>query len=116
MPFVQLDEGVSRQRSIQRARRQKAKAARGYFVTWDVNSADARQCAKLKRFVYGTTSRWGGRTYRYPGFVEQDGVQYLGQSVLFVTEIRLRTLVEFLRVNGVGHVIRYGSLGTVSSV
>lgn len=107
---------MTQQRSLQRARRQKGKPTSGYFVTWDVHSGDATESAKLKRFVYGTTSTWKGKTYRYPGFVERDGVQYLGQSVLFVAEARLRPLLEFLRANGVGHVVRYGSLGPVSSV
>jgi len=106
---------MTQQRSIQRARRQKGKPTSGYFVTWDVHSGDAAESAKLKRFVYGTTSTWKGKTYRYPGFVEQDGVQYLGQSVLFVPEPRLRSLLEFLRLNGIGHVVRYGSLGAISS-
>ena len=107
---------MNQQRSIQRARRQKGKPSSGYFVTWDVRSGDATQSARLKRFVYGTTAMWNGKTYRYPGFAEQDGVQYLGQSVRFVPETRLPPLLQFLRTNGVNHVVRSGSLGPVSSV
>jgi hypothetical protein len=65
----------------------------GFIVTWDVNSADRRACNRLYRFLYGDTTQNDGRTYRYPGFLEKEGVQYLGQSVIFVTP-RLRSQIE----------------------
>lgn len=107
---------MSRQRSVDRARRQRGRPTVGYFVTWDVNSRDTTQGARLKRFIYGTTTITDRKTYTYPGFVAQDGVQYLGQSVLFVTETQLRTILRFLRGAGVTYVVRQGSLGPVSAV
>ena len=85
-------------------------------MTWDVNRSDPRQCARIRRFVFGDSSVYRGKTYRYPGFLERDGVQYLGQSVLFVTEAKLRGLLGFLRSQGVNYLVRYGSLGPASAV
>src|SRR3989337_277913 len=108
MALRSIGRNMQQQRSVRRARRQRGKPTSGYFVTWDVNSADRRQCARIPRVGYGDQSVYDRKTYRYPGFVEQDGVQYIGQSVLFVTEARLRAILEFLRVEGVNHVVRYG--------
>jgi len=85
-------------------------------VTWDVDSHDPSQCARLRRFIYGDSSIHGGKTYRYSGFVEQPGVQYLGQSVLFMPEAKLRVLLRFLAAQGIGHLVRHGSLGPPSAV
>jgi len=65
----------------------------------------------LHRFVFGYGIEKGGRKYRYPGFVERDGVRYLGQSVLFVIPERLEDLRGFLRTEGVEHVTSNASLG-----
>lgn len=73
----------------------------GHIVTYDVNSADHRQTDRVRWFVLGRTVQVNGKTYNYPGFVELDGVRYLGQSVLFVRADRLRALRGFLRTSGV---------------
>ena len=83
----------------------------GFVVTWDVDSRDYASCSRLRRFIFGYSLRNGGRSYRYPGFVEEEGVRYLGQSVLFVTRTRLNELRTFLRSRGVAHVITEATLG-----
>lgn len=85
----------------------------GFIVTWDVDSRDPSQCGKVRRFVFGYSLEKGGRKYRYPGFVERDGVRYLGQSVLFVTIEGLPDLVAFLRKESVGHAVTTAWLGSV---
>lgn len=102
-----------RSRSVRRVRRQRSSRLAGFIVTWDVNSEDSAQCARLRRFVYGHAVRVNGREYRYAGFVELDGVRYLGQSVLFVTPIRLQMLREFLKRNGVDQAVVEATLGAV---
>lgn len=82
-------------------------------MTWDVDSRDASQCARLRRFVFGYGINQGGRAYRYRGFVEREGVRYLGQSVLFVPGESLPLLLAFLRAEGVEHVITNAWLGAV---
>ena len=82
-------------------------------MTWDVNSRDPAQCARLRRFVFGDSSVHGGKKYEYRGFVEQDGVTYLGQSVLFVTRERLQALQSFLQSNGIGHHVTEARLGSI---
>ncbi len=52
-------------------------------------------------FIHGRTIRTDGKEYRYPGFVEKEGVRYLGQSVFFVLPHRLRELTRFLASRGV---------------
>ena len=80
-------------------------------MSWDANSHDPRRCAKLQRFVCGTTVRWNGREYRYPGFVEKEGVRYLGQSVLLVRHDRLPELVAGLTQIGIEFEVDAGSVG-----
>jgi len=99
--------------SVRRARRGRRGPLAGFIVTWDVDSRDASLCARLRRFVYGYTLRRGPRIYRYLGFVEREGVQYLGQSVLFVTAPRLGELQAFLRDQGVAHVVTTATLGEI---
>jgi len=82
-------------------------------VTWDVDSSNKAQCARVRRFVFGETSKKNGKEYRYAGFLEGEGVRYIGQSVLFVTPSRLETLRDFLAANAVNHVVTQGSLGAV---
>ena len=104
---------IWRGRSVRRARRQKSAKLVGYIVTWDVDSRDPTQCTRLRRFVFGHTVTSNGRVYRYAGFVELDGVRYLGQSVVFVSSFRLAALREFLFRNGIDHVVTEAVLGSV---
>jgi len=85
----------------------------GFIVTWDVDSHNASQCARLSRFVFGYKLKKKGKLYAYPGFVERDGVRYLGQSVLFVTENALTELDAFLHEYGIDHVIGSARLGSI---
>lgn len=85
----------------------------GFIVTWDVNSRDPSQCARVRRFIFGYGLNHGDRAYRYRGFVEREGVRYLGQSVLFVTSPAMPVLLTFLRNEGVEHVITSAWLGAV---
>ena len=83
----------------------------GLVVTWDAYSGDASQCAQLYRFIYGYVSRRNGREYRYPGFVEREGVRYLGQSVLLVRDDLLPELTAGLARIGVAFDLDRGSVG-----
>ena len=68
----------------------------GFVVTWDVDSRERAACRRLQRIIYGYTATWNGRLYRYPGFVDREGVRYLGQSVLLVRTNQLAYLVSGL--------------------
>ena len=83
----------------------------GFIVTWDVDSRDRAACARLQRFVYGYTLVNEGRTYRYPGFVEREGVRYLGQSVLLVRKDLVADLTRGLVGIGVDFDVDRGSAG-----
>lgn len=83
----------------------------GYVVTWDVDSRDPIACAQLQRSIYGYTSIHDGKEYRYPGFVEREGVRYLGQSVLLVPLNLVSELVETLARIGVDFDFQPGSVG-----
>lgn len=85
----------------------------GFIVTWDVDSRDASLCARLSRFVFGYEIKKNDRVYRYQGFVEREGVRYLGQSVLFVTGDRFRELNSFLDSHRVDHVVAKAALGPI---
>jgi hypothetical protein len=98
--------------SVRRARKQGQEPMSGFVVTWDVDSRDHASCSRLRRFVFGYSLHNDGKAYRYEGFVEKDGVRYLGQSVLFVTAERLEDFRAFLQSNGVPHVITRASLGS----
>ncbi len=114
--FQQLVKFVGeKQPSARRARRQRGRAMTGYVVTWDVDSADRARCNRLRRFVFGQSLQRSGRSYRYPGFIEREGVRYLGQSVLFVTHGRLLEFQAFLRQNGIAHVVTQASLGPTAA-
>ncbi len=110
--FTQLSKMPAR-RSVRRARRETSRAREGYIVTWDVDSSNLLQCTRVRRFIYGHTVSSNGKAYHYAGFVELDGVRYLGQSVLFVNRARLAPLREFLRASGVEHVISEATLGRI---
>ena len=99
-------------RSIRRAKRQRAASLRGFIVTWDVDSRDAAMVSRVRRFVYGQRVDRHGRRYTYPGFVEREGVRYLGQSVLFVTQPRILEIRVFMEQNGVQFHETSASLGT----
>ncbi len=73
----------------------------GFVVTWDVDSHDPALCRRLQRFIYGHSVRGHGRHYRYPGFIEREGVRYLGQSVLLVSSQLLGGLIDNLTRIGV---------------
>ena len=75
----------------------------GSILTWGVNSSDRAAASRLRRFVYGSFAERGGRTYRYPGFVEKVGIRYVGQSVLFVPSALLAEIDSFLIGAGVDH-------------
>jgi len=104
---------MTRARSVKRARRQRPSSREGFIVTWDVDSRDSAQCAKVRRFVFGYSLNVGERTYRYPGFVEREEVRYLGQSVLFVPAMWLGDFRAYLRTHKVDHVVTTAWLGSV---
>ena len=83
----------------------------GFVITWDVDSRDPIACAQLQRSIYGYTSIHDGREYRYPGFIEREGVRYLGQSVLLVPKNLLSELVVALARIGVDFDFQPGSVG-----
>jgi hypothetical protein len=86
---------------MKRVRKGKARGREaGFVITWDVNSSDRVAVSRLRRFIFGDVTRAKGIEYRYPGFVEKDGVRYLGQSVLFVRPSAVSEIVEFLARNG----------------
>ncbi len=99
--------------SVRRVRRQETGGLHGYLVTWDVDSADAAVCARLRRFVFGYSSEKIGRRYTYPGLLERPGVRYLGQSVVFVPAETLDPLRSFLLREGIDHVVMYASVGAI---
>ena len=70
-------------------------------------------CARVRRFVFGVIVKVDGKVYRYPGFVEREGVRYVGQSVLFVTAARINELRGFLRSRAVAHVATHATIGPV---
>ena len=82
-------------------------------MTWDADSRNASLCARLKRFVFGYETRKQGRVYRYPGFVERDGVRYLGQSVIFVMNASLPALESFLESNGIDYLVTAAGIGPI---
>ncbi len=84
-------------------------------MTWDVDSRDRATSGRLQRFVFGYSLLANGRTYRYPGFVEREGVRYVGQSVLFVTLDRLTEIRDFLHGHAIAHAVVSGSFGAVVS-
>ena len=98
---------------MRRARRQRPSSQEGFIVTWDVDSRDAPQCARVRRYVFGYSLNGGPKEYRYPGFVEREGVRYLGQSVLFVPTGLLGELRSFLHSENVDHVATTAWLGAI---
>lgn len=83
----------------------------GFIVTWDVNSLDQVAAHRVHYFIFGATVHSAGRLYLYPGFLEKEGVRYLGQSVVFVKPSLLRGIDAFLSRNGVDHEATLATLG-----
>lgn len=83
----------------------------GCVVTWDVDSSDRRTADQLRRFIFGSSPCVKGRIYHYAGFVETEGVRYLGQSVLFVPSVVLGNLDAWLTVHGIDHEVIPAVLG-----
>ncbi|TLZ41773.1 MAG: hypothetical protein E6K19_08605 [Methanobacteriota archaeon] len=101
-----------RKTTMRRVRKGKQRRPEtGWIVTWDVDSTDRAACNRLYRFMYGDTTQYDGRTYRYPGFLEKDGVRYLGQSVVFVIPQLRPEIEEALFRFGVDHEATPARLG-----
>ncbi len=97
---------------MRRVRKGRAEVrAVGFIVTWDVDSSDRRTADRLRRFIFGSTPCVKGRIYHYAGFVETEGVRYLGQSVLFVPSVVLGTVDGWLTVHGIDHEVIPAVLG-----
>ena len=104
------------QASVRRARTQRSQRLNGFIVTWDVYSKDRSLCGRVRRFVYGDKTTGGGKSYAYQGFIHQEGVRYLGRSVLFITRDRLAALCDFLHANGLSPVVTEATLGRIIRV
>src|SRR3989442_15082800 len=91
-------------RSVKRARKQRPSSRDGFIVTWDVDSRDPAQCARVRRFIFGYALNGGEKVYRYPGFVTREGARYLCQSVLFVPAPVSADLRDLLRSTQVNHI------------
>ncbi len=83
----------------------------GFIVTWDVDSTDRVTSHQVQYFMFGTEVLTKGHLYRYLGFVEREGVRYLGQSVIFVPPRMLREIEAFLARHGVAHEATRATLG-----
>lgn len=77
------------------------------IVSYDVSGRDKRTSVEIARFLFGTRTkaavRGGVKEYSYPGFVEKEGVVWLGQSVFLLTPSRARELRDFLGTRGVAY-------------
>lgn len=74
-------------------------------VSYDVPGPERATAVAVAHFVFGRTERARKgrvtRQYRYQGFIEKEGVVWLGQSVFLLTPQRSRELQEFLASRGV---------------
>jgi len=81
------------------------------IVSYDIAGHDKHTSVQVARFVFGTQTkariRGGVKEYRYPGFIEKEGVVWLGQSVFLLTPQRSWELRGFLGARSVA----YGHLG-----
>ncbi len=84
-------------------------------MTWDVNSKDRAQCVRVRRFIHGRRERVDGEERTYGGLVNRKGVEYLGQSTIFVARDVLGDLRRFLDENSVNHVIKEAWVGMTVS-
>ena len=98
-------------RSVRRARRQRTSRTPGFIITCDVDSEDSALCVRLRRFIFGDSTPKNGKQYRYPGFVEETGVQYVEQSVLFMRGDLLPRIRSFLASSGIQYVVMEATLG-----
>lgn len=77
------------------------------IVSYDVPGHENATAVAIAHFVFGRTVRahvdGGAKNYRYPGFIEKEGVVWLGQSVFLLTPQRSRELQEFLSARGVAY-------------
>jgi len=85
-----------------------AHARRGQLLdvlSYDIPGRDNATAVAVAHFLFGRTERGRGngsaRPYRYEGFVEKEGVVWLGQSVFLLTPQRSRELQDFLASRGV---------------
>ena len=111
MLMVSIGSIMAQGASVRRARKQKVPPMAGFIVTWDVNSKDRAQCVRVRRFVYGRKERSDGDERKYRGLVHREGVEYLGQSTLFVSRDVLKDLRRFFDENAVTHVIKEAWVG-----
>ncbi len=78
-----------------------------HVLSYDIPGHDNAIAVAVAHFVFGYSVRaranGGVREYRYPGFIEKDGVVWLGQSVFLLTPERSRELQRFLDSKGVAH-------------
>lgn len=78
------------------------------IISYDIPGRERKTSVEIARFVFGTRTKAqvrGGdvKEYRYPGFIEKEGVVWLGQSVFLLTPQRSRELREFLSGKGVAY-------------
>lgn len=81
------------------------------LLSYDVPGQDRATAVAISHFIFGRTDRimadGHSREYRYPGFIEKEGVVWVGQSVFLVTPERSREMRGFLDLKGVA----YGRIG-----
>ena len=89
----------------------KRGSARGFVVTWDIDSRDRRAVDRVRHFVFGLRVQAHGRTYEYEGFVFRPGVRYLAQSALFVRPDLRGEICAFLAALGVDYEAMPATIG-----
>lgn len=103
---------MARKTTMRRVRKGKQRRPEaGSSVTWDLNSGEGAACNRRFRFLRGDTTLHDGRTYRYPGFIEKEGVRYMGKSVVFVAPRLCPEIEEALDRLGVDHEATPARLG-----
>jgi len=77
------------------------------IVSYDVARTNNALAVAIAHFLFGYSVRarvnGGTKEYRYPGFIEKEGVVWLGQSVVLLTPQRSRELQSFLASKGAAH-------------
>ncbi|HYT01064.1 MAG TPA: hypothetical protein VEO20_10425 [Thermoplasmata archaeon] len=77
------------------------------IVSYDIPGHDKALSVQIARFVFGSRTkarvRGGLKEYHYPGFIEKEGVVWLGQSVFLLTPHRSRELRDFLGAGSVAY-------------
>ncbi len=81
---------------------------RGHLLeirSYDVPGQDNRTAVAISHFRFGYSQRKGAngheKKYLYPGFIEKEGVVWIGQSVFMLTPERSAELRRFLESRGV---------------